>query len=317
LVEEIRKVSIIGAGLMGHGIAQVFASHGIQVCLSDIKKELLVKALKQIKSNLNLMVNKGIGRKSDIAQIISRIRTTTEIDETAGGQLIIEAVFENLELKQEVIQKLDSICPVETIITSNTSVISITEIAAKAKHRERIVGTHFWNPPYLIPLVEVVKAKDTSDQVMESTYQVLKEVGKHPVKVFKDVPGFLANRLQHALWREAISIVENGIADAATVDEAIKNGFGLRLPILGPMENADMVGLDLTLSIHDYILKDLEASPYPSKLLREKVNKGELGFKTGHGFQAWSPKQIEKSRENLLNCLIEWTRREQLIIQGK
>jgi 3-hydroxybutyryl-CoA dehydrogenase len=317
LVEEIRKVSIIGAGLMGHGIAQVFASHGIQVCLSDIKKELLVKALKQIKSNLNLMVNKGIGRKSDIAQIISRIRTTTEIDETAGGQLIIEAVFENLELKQEVIQKLDSICPVETIITSNTSVISITEIAAKAKHRERIVGTHFWNPPYLIPLVEVVKAKDTSDQVMESTYQVLKEVGKHPVKVFKDVPGFLANRLQHALWREAISIVENGIADAATVDEAIKNGFGLRLPILGPMENADMVGLDLTLSIHDYILKDLEASPYPSKLLREKVNKGELGFKTGHGFQAWSPKQIEKSRENLLNYLIEWTRREQLIIQGK
>jgi 3-hydroxybutyryl-CoA dehydrogenase len=317
LVEEIRKVSIIGAGLMGHGIAQVFASHGMQVCLSDIKKELLVKALKQIKSNLNLMVNKGIGRKSDIAQIISRIRTTTEIDETAGGQLIIEAVFENLELKQEVIQKLDSICPVETIITSNTSVISITEIAAKAKHRERIVGTHFWNPPYLIPLVEVVKAKDTSDQVMESTYQVLKEVGKHPVKVFKDVPGFLANRLQHALWREAISIVENGIADAATVDEAIKNGFGLRLPILGPMENADMVGLDLTLSIHDYILKDLEASPYPSKLLREKVNKGELGFKTGHGFQAWSPKQIEKSRENLLNYLIEWTRREQLIIQGK
>lgn len=317
MVEEVRKISVIGAGLMGHGIAQVFASHGMQVCLSDIKKEPLVKALKQIESNLNLMATKGIGRKSDIAQIISRIKTTTDINESADGQIIIEAVFENLELKQEVMQKLDSICSVKTIITSNTSVISITEIAAKAKHRERIVGTHFWNPPYLIPLVEVVKAKDTSNQVMESTYQVLKKVGKYPVRVWKDVPGFLANRLQHALWREAISIVEHGIADAATVDEAIKNGFGLRLPILGPMENADMVGLDLTLSIHDYILKDLEASPYPSKLLQEKVNKGELGFKSGHGFQAWSPKQIEKSRERLLNYLIEWTKREKFNIQGK
>ena len=139
MVEEVRKISVIGAGLMGHGIAQVFASHGMQVCLCDIKKELLVKALKQIESNLNLMATKGIGRKSDVAQIISRIRTTTDINETADGQIIIEAVFENLELKQEVMQKLDSICSVKTIITSNTSVISITEIAAiKNKLPKRI-----------------------------------------------------------------------------------------------------------------------------------------------------------------------------------
>ena len=143
------------------------------------------------------------------------------------------------------------------------------------------------------------------------TYQVMQAAGKHPVKCLKDVPGFIANRLQHALWREAISIVENGIADAATVDEAIKNGFAIRLPILGPIENADMVGLDLTLSIHDYILKHLESSPNPSKLLVDKVKAGNLGFKTGLGFQQWTPEQIKESRTRLTEYLIEWTRNNQ------
>ena len=160
------------------------------------------------------------------------------------AQLVIEAVNENMALKQKIFQQLDSLCPPETILCTNTSVMSITEIASLALHRERIVGTHFWNPPYLIPLVEVVKGRDTSDETMDVTYELLKKAGKHPVKCLKDVPGFIANRLQHALWREAISIVENGIADAATVDEAIKNGFAVRLPVLGPLENADMVGLD-------------------------------------------------------------------------
>jgi len=141
----------------------------------------------------------------------------------------------------------------------------------------------------------------------------MKKAGKHPVKCMKDVPGFIANRLQHALWREAISIVENGIADAATVDEAIKNSFAIRLPVLGPIENADMVGLDLTLSIHDYIFKYLDSSPSPSPLLRQKVKDGDLGFKTGKGFQNWSAEDVKQSRENLLNYLIEWTKSQKKI----
>ena len=303
---------------MGCGIAQVFASKNYNVHLynrphpEDVKDEFLSKRVENIRSTLSTMARKGIGLESEIEATISRIKTTTSMDEaTSDAQLVIENVSENLELKQKVFQDLDQLCPPETILATNTSVMSPTEIATKARHRERILGTHFWNPPYLIPLVEVVRGRETSEEAMEITYQVMKNAGKHPIKVMKDVPGFVANRLQHALWREAISIVENGIADPATVDEAIKNGFAVRLPVLGPLENADMVGLDMILAIHDYILKYIESSPRPSPILREKVEKGELGFKTGQGFQTWSAEEAEKSRSNLLEYLIEWTKREQ------
>jgi 3-hydroxybutyryl-CoA dehydrogenase len=310
--EGIRNISVIGAGFIGPGIAQIFASRCYAVSLMDIKDELLPKAVENIRSNLSLMAMKGLLPESEIDATLGKIKTTTDMGEaTSDVQLVIEAVTENLELKQKVFRDLDQLCPPETILATNTSVISITEIAAKARRQERIVGTHFWNPPYLIPLVEVVKGRKTSDEVLETTYQFLKSVGKYAVKVMKDVPGFIGNRLQHALWREAISIVEDGIADPASVDDVIKKGFGIRLPVLGPLENADMVGLDLTLAIHDYILKYIDASPQPSPLLREKVVRGELGFKTGKGFQTWSAEQIRASRDRLLEYLIEWNKREQ------
>jgi 3-hydroxybutyryl-CoA dehydrogenase len=309
--EDISSIAVIGAGMIGPGIAQVFAVKNYQVCLQDIREEILLKAIENVRSNLSMMVRKGVALESEVDPIISRIKTTTNMAEAASeAQLVIEAVTENLELKQKVFQDLDRLCSPEAILATNTSVISITEIAAKARRRERILGTHFWNPPYIIPLVEVVKGKETSEETLETTYQLLRNAGKHPVKVMKDVPGFIANRLQHALWREAISIVEHGIADAATVDEAIKNSFAIRLPVLGPMENADMVGLDLVLSIHDYVLKYLESSPNPSPLLREKVKGGQLGFKTGQGFHTWSAEEAQKSRERLLEYLLERMREE-------
>jgi len=309
--EGIRNISVIGAGFIGPGIAQIFASKYYTVRLMDIKDEILSKAIGSIRSNLSLMARKELLPESEIDAIMAKIKTTTDMSEaTSDVQLVIECVTENLELKQKIFQDLDQLCPPDTILATNTSVISITEIASKTHRRERILGTHFWNPPYIIPLVEVVKGRETSDETVETTYQFLKAVGKHPVKVMKDVPGFIANRLQHALWREAISIVEHGIADAATVDEAIKNSFAIRLPVLGPLETADMIGLDLTLSIHDYILKYLESSPNPSPLLREKVKRGELGFKTGQGFQTWSAEEAQRSRENLLEYLLDRMRRE-------
>ena len=178
--------------------------------------------------------------------------------------------------------------------------MSPSEISAELKHRERFVGTHFWNPGHLIPLVEVVKSDASSDEVAQTVMEVLRSVGKKPVLCKKDVPGFIANRMQHALWREAISIVENGIADAATVDEAVRYSFGLRLPQLGPMENADMVGTDLTYNIHDYILRDLEDSHEPSPLLKQLRDAGKIGFKTGEGFQKWTPEQVAQSNACLL-----------------
>ncbi|RZW13139.1 MAG: 3-hydroxyacyl-CoA dehydrogenase family protein, partial [Desulfobulbaceae bacterium] len=236
---------------------------------------------------------------------LSRVSTTTNTEQGVdGADFVVEAVVENLEVKQNIFKKLDQICPTSTILASNTSVISITEIARESEEKKRIVGTHFWNPPHLIPLVEVVPGAETVPETVDATYELLLGVGKHPVKVKKDVPGFVANRLQHALWREAISIVENDIADAATVDECIKFGFGLRLPALGPMENSDMVGNDLVLAIHDYILKHIESSPDPSPLLRNKVAKGELGFKSGQGFQSWSEEEIAVSRKSLQQYLL-------------
>ncbi len=302
---DSKRIAVIGAGLMGHGIAQVFAIHGHPVSLLDVNADALAKARESIRANLTLMARRGIGDAADIEPAVGRISVTQDLEEAASGaEFAIEAVSEQLELKQGIFQALDAVCRSDTVLATNTSVISITEIAEKARNKERIVGTHFWNPPYLIPLVEVIPGKRSSQQAMDSAFELLKSVGKHPVRVKKDVPGFVGNRLQHALWREAISIVENDIADAATVDEVIKMGFGLRLPFLGPMENADMVGLDLTLQIHDYILRHLERSSKPSPLLQRKVEARELGFKTEVGFQEWSPERIEESREGLLHQLL-------------
>lgn len=301
----MKKVAVIGAGLMGSGIAQIFAAKDYNVTLFDTQEASFPRAIESIRSNLRLIVKNGLGEESTIEPAIEKISMTLDLKEAvAGADFVVECAPENLELKQNIFRDLDEICPPSTILATNTSVISITEIAQKAGNQSRIVGTHFWNPPYLIPLVEVIKAANTSNEVFEATFELLKAVGKHPVRVQKDVPGFVANRLQHALWREAISIVERGIADAGTVDECIRYGFGLRLPVLAPLENADMVGNDLALAIHDYILKHLENSPEPSPILKEKVDKGELGFKTGRGFYEWSEESIQKSRTRLIEYLL-------------
>jgi len=302
----MQKIAVIGAGLMGHGIGQIFAVHGHDVTLVDLDEKILSSATMGIRNNLELMADHDFITPEEIDAALARVSIATDTEKGVdGADFVVEAVVENLEVKQNIFKKLDQLCPTSTILASNTSVISITEIARESVEKKRIVGTHFWNPPHLIPLVEVVPGAETMPETVDATYDLLLSVGKHPVKVKKDVPGFVANRLQHALWREAISIVENDIADAATVDECIKFGFGLRLPALGPMENSDMVGNDLVLAIHDYILEHIESSPDPSPLLREKVAKGELGFKSGQGFQSWSEKEIAASRKDLQKYLLK------------
>ncbi|MPW24715.1 3-hydroxyacyl-CoA dehydrogenase family protein [Alkalibaculum sp. M08DMB] len=308
MTHKIDNIAIFGSGLMGSGIAQIFAVAGKKVKISSRNPETST-ALQNIEHNLTVMADNGAFDKANIQAVLDNIEISQDMEYVVkDADLIIENIPENMELKQNLFKQLDEICDPKTILASNTSVMSITEIGSLCKNRGRIVGTHFWNPPFLIPLVEIVRTEFTSDEVVESVYDVLKFAGKKPVRVNKDVPGFLANRLQHALWREAISIVENGIADAKTVDESIKYGFGLRLPQLSPMENADMVGTDLALSIHTYLLKHLENSTEPSPLLKEKVEKGDLGFKTGKGFQEWTPEEMQESRDNLLKYLIKVTK---------
>jgi 3-hydroxybutyryl-CoA dehydrogenase len=219
------------------------------------------------------------------------------------ADIVFEAAPENLALKQDIFAKLSASTQAGCILASNTSVIPIGEIAAQAGDPGRILGTHWWNPPYLIPLVEVVQAPRTESVYIEKCINLLKRAGKIAVHVKRDVPGFVGNRLQHALWREAISIVEAGICDAETVDLVVKNSFGMRLPVLGPLENADLVGLDLTLAIHDVILRHLEASPEPSPLLARYTGEHRLGMKTGKGFYEWTPETAQGVRDRLMRHL--------------
>ncbi len=303
------SIAVIGAGLMGHGIAQIFALSGRHVWLNDLDGQMLEQAVENIRTNLTLFVENELVSPEEVEPALARINTTTSLEQAAGqADYVVEAVSENLALKQAIFEELDEICRPDSILSTNTSVMSITEIAAKANNRSRIVGTHFWNPPHLIPLVEVVPGDDTVPETVERAYTLLAEVGKHPVRVKRDVPGFVGNRLQHALWREAISIVDQGIAEPAEVDEVVKMGFGIRLPVLGPLENVDLVGLELTLAIHEYILKHLEASPEPAPILRRKIDQGHLGFKKGRGLQTWTEQEMAGTRTRLAEHLIQWNK---------
>ncbi|MGQ4665451.1 3-hydroxyacyl-CoA dehydrogenase family protein [Metabacillus halosaccharovorans] len=309
---SLRKIAICGSGLMGSGIAQIFASHGFQVGIFSVE-DSKAEVLKKIDGNLRMLVDSESISEQAAKEILSVFQITNNLEKTVeNAELVVECIPEDMKLKQSLFERLDRICDHHVILATNTSVMSITEIAEKANEKERIIGTHFWNPAFLIPLVEVVRTEYTSEEVMERTIHLLNEVGKHPIRVNKDVPGFVANRLQHALWREAISIIENGIADAKTVDESIKYSFGMRLPVLGPIENVDMVGTDLTLAIHSYLLKHLENSTEPSPLLEEMVEKGELGFKSGKGFQHWSNEEIAESRRSLNQYLIDVENKSQI-----
>lgn len=303
-MSEIKNILICGGGMMGKNIAYVMASNpAYQVAVYDLY-ETDVEA--GIRTNTKQLLDKGVITEEELSERLSRISFTTDIDSEliSNADFVIEAVFEDMNIKQETFAKLEARCRKDTIFCTNSSVMSPSQISEKLEHRERFVGTHFWNPGHLIPLVEVVKSDASSDEVANTVMEVLRSAGKKPVLCKKDVPGFIANRMQHALWREAISIVENGIADAATVDEAVKYSFGLRLPQLAPMENADMVGTDLTYNIHDYILRDLEDSHEPSPLLTKLKEEGKIGFKTGEGFQKWTPEQVAKANADLNEYLI-------------
>lgn len=303
-MKNMKNILICGAGMMGKNIAFVFASNpDFQVGLYDLYPADVEAG---IRTNTKQLVEKGVLSEEELSGRLSRISFTTDLDSdiVKDADLVIEAVFEDMQIKRDIFAKLEERCRPDTIFCTNSSVMSPSEISAELKHRERFVGTHFWNPGHLIPLVEVVKSDASSDEVAQTVMDVLASVGKEPVLCKKDVPGFIANRMQHALWREAISIVERGIADAATVDKAVKYSFGLRLPQLAPMENADMVGTDLTYNIHDYILKDLEDSHEPSPLLKQLRDEGKIGFKTGEGFQKWTPEQAAKANADLNEYLI-------------
>jgi 3-hydroxybutyryl-CoA dehydrogenase len=299
-------VTVVGAGFMGPGIAQVFAAGGHSVRLYARTDDKFEPARDRVRANLERMADYELADRREIDSVLDRITMTTNLDAACdGAELMVETIVENLAVKQQLFAQLDHICEPAATLTSNTSVLSITEIASTSVHKERIVGTHFFQPPHLVPLVEVTRTAATLPEHFEKTINLLTQCGKVPVRVLRDVPGFIANRMQHALWREAFALIDEGACDPESIDIAVRNSFGMRLPVLGPVTNADLVGLDLTNSIHSYILSKLDVSTTPSSTLRNHVERGELGFKTGSGFLPWTEESMAATKNQLTTFLLE------------
>lgn len=295
------QIGIVGAGLMGHGMAQVFALAGHRVKVYDPVAESLASLHERIRNNL-----------ADLDADVAAADRVTDHDtlEAAVGdaKVVFEAAPEKVALKQSIFADLERLAPRDAILASNTSVIQIGLIAEKLSSCDRVIGTHWWNPPHLVPLVEVVQAEGSDAGVIEQMMALLRAVGKTPVHVKKDVPGFVGNRLQHALWREAIALVQDGICDAETVDIVIKSSFGRRLAVLGPLENADLVGTDLTLDIHENVLPHIDRTPGPLPYLKELVKSGRLGMKTGEGFRCWTEEEAQNLRRRVIDYLKNFDR---------
>jgi 3-hydroxybutyryl-CoA dehydrogenase len=283
---------------MGAGIAQVFASAGHAVTVFEPSPAVRATIRARIAEALRLYeLDESVAQTVEVTDDLAlAVRRADFVTETAP---------EKLELKQSIFADLVKLSPGTAILASNTSVIPIHRIAKGLPTAERIVGTHWWNPPALIPLVEVVQSARTTEATVRATMKLLAAIGKSPAHVTKDLPGFVANRLQHALWREAIAMVRAGICDAATLDACVKNSFGMRLAVLGPLENADLVGLDLTLDIHKTIIPELDRSDRPDPYLEAQVAAGRLGFKTGGGFRAWSEEEMSALRRRLAAHLLK------------
>ncbi len=292
----MRHFAVIGAGLMGHGIALALARAGHAVALHDPVPEVIAGAKGRIAASLEAS---GVGQ-DEAASALARVECAESLPAAVrDADAVIEAAPEKLPLKQALFAEIETYAPECAILASNTSVLPISRIMEGLSGRHRALGTHWWNPPHLIPLVEVIRTEWTDDRSAQRMFDWLEAAGKSPVMVNKDIPGFVGNRLQHALWREAVSLVENGVCDAGAVDTVVKSGFGRRLAVLGPLENADLVGTDLTLDIHANLLHDLEAANSPSPYLRRLVESGRLGMKSGEGFLGWTDERAAAVRERL------------------
>jgi len=289
-MEKISSAVVIGTGMMGPGIAAVIASAGIPVAIASRTVENAATGLTKAKQCVDLLLQRGLADADRVGSISSSADLQPLI---ASAALVVESGPEDMRLKQDLFAFLDRIAPPSAILASNTSGLRITEIASRCRFPERVLTAHFWNPPHLMPLVEIVMGECTAPQFVSAMVELLRSCGKQPVVVHKDRPGQLGNRLQMALLREACAIVEEGIASVEDVDLAAKTGFGLRLPVYGIFEHQDAVGLDMGLGILDYIARDLYNEPRAPDLYRDKVAAGKLGAKTGEGFYDWNVRSID------------------------
>lgn len=300
------RVAVVGGGLMGHGIAQVFAMAGHTVAVVDTNPEVLSAVPRRISASLaELDIESG--------PVLGRIELSASLaDAVRGCDVVVEAAIEELAAKREIFETVAHAAPGHALLGSNTSTIPIGEIGRDldVQARSRLVGLHFWFPPALIPLVEVVTTEHLAPENFERAIRLMTSIGKEPVRVNRDIPGFIGNRLLHALNREALAMVDSGVCDAEDIDKVIKLSFGRRFPVLGPMEGIDMVGLDLVKSVHRLLFPSLNNSTESSPLLDRLLEQNKCGMRAGEGLKRWTPEEIAETEARLSGHLISFVRNE-------
>ena len=299
--KDVSNVAMIGAGTMGAGMSWRFAQSGYDVKLYDVSPQQLERACARLETIQKLFVEEGLIPAEAGRAARKRITTVARLEESLDGvQYVLEAVPERLSLKQELFVQFERCTLDDAILATNTSGLRITDIAAVCRHPERVGGMHWANPAEIVPLVEVIRGEQTSDNTVDVIYRVTEKLGKTPVVVNKDIPGFVSNRLQYAVFREALHLVETGVVSAEDVDRTLKCGVGFRYPWLGPLETADLGGLDVFHGIGQYLFKELSNMTLPPKFFDDVVRDGKLGIKTGQGFydyQGVSREEVLRKRD--------------------
>jgi 3-hydroxybutyryl-CoA dehydrogenase len=284
-LEEIKNIAVIGAGIMGHGIAQSFMMKGYSVILNDIAESALQLAGEHIEKNLTAFHEAGLIKANEIESAISRLTTTTNLKQAVeSADFIIEAAPEVLSLKQELFENIEDYCPENTVIATNTSSLVLKDIANRVKRKKRLVITHWFNPPHIVPVVEVVKGKETSSETMDLTFRLLQRISKVPVRLNQEIPGFLVNRIQMALLREVLDLHKKGIATTSDIDLAVRGSIGFRLASIGPLMTADLGGIKLWLSVCQNLFPHICSSTTPPETLINLAAEGHDGVKSGKGF---------------------------------
>jgi 3-hydroxybutyryl-CoA dehydrogenase len=282
---ETRKIAVIGAGLMGHGIAQAFAQKGWAVGLFDLSEAILDRARQGVRENLETFVEMGWESQDGAARTLERIVPDMNLARVVkDAELVMEAAPEDLDLKRGLFKQIDKAAAPEALLASNTSMLPISDFGSEVADQGRLVITHWFNPPHIVPVVEVVCGRHTSEEARDRVFAILSEIGKTPVMVRREVPGFLVNRIQTAMFREVLALLEGGVASAEDIDKAIQGSFGLRLSVQGVLKTMDLAGLDLMLKGCSYLFGEIAANRDAPQILKDKVSLGDLGAKSGRGF---------------------------------
>ena len=291
-LDDVRTITVVGAGIMGHGIAQVFAMGGYRVCLNDVSPEILAKALVRVRENLRIFTENGFITEPEADVAFSRIQTEPDLGASVrDADVVVEAIKEDIELKRALFNRLDALCPERTILASNSSSLLISDFASGTKRQDRVVLTHWYNPPHIVPAVEVIRGVNTSMETADLMYDLLKKVKKLPIRINKEIPGYLLNRIQMALSREAWYLWQAGVASAEDIDLAVKGSLGFRLASIGPLLTSDLGGQDTWCAVSSYLFPLISDAHVPPENYLKMVQAGNLGLKSGKGFYDYTEEE--------------------------